>query len=183
MSSAVSKDLALIQVGSYGAALEAANIATNRKSLELLEIIPFGTYTQLLVQGSATDLNSYRKVLRTADLQKSVIIENPDERLLKAYYHLANSPIQNYILILENDFAGYLLQWGQKLLHKKLEMMDFRQPRFPGAAACLVMTGSDLSLIQSEIAEMENQKIKVSFVEEPSEKLRAYFDLAPKNSK
>ena len=171
---------ALIQVSSYGAALEAANIATNRSSLELLEIIPFGTFCQILVKGPEKDLNSYRKVLRTADLQKSVIIDQPDERLLKAYYHLENRPIQNYLLILENEFAGYLLEWGQKLLTKKLEVVDFRQPRFPGAMACLVLTGKDLSEIQPEMVEMESKKIKVSFVEEPSVKLRSYFDIEPK---
>lgn len=172
--------LALIQVASYGAALEAANIATHRKSLELLEIIPFGTYCQLLIQGPEEDLNNYRKVLRTADLQKSVIINRPDERLLKAYYHLENKPIQNYLLILESEFAGYLFNWAQKLFAAKLEVVDFRQPRFPGAMACLVMTGQSLGLIQGHIMEMESQKIKVSFVEEPTEKLRSYFDIEPK---
>lgn len=173
--------LALIQVSSYGAALEAANIATNRKNLELLEIIPFGTFCQLLVKGPEADLIGYRKVLRTADLQKSVILNQPDERLLKAYYHLENQPIQNYLFILENEFAGYLLAWGQKLLGKKLEIVDFRQPRFPGAMACLVMTGANFNDAQSEILEMESQKIKVSFVEEPSVKLRSYFDIEPKS--
>jgi hypothetical protein len=175
------KAFALIQVSSYGAALEAANIATHRKNLELLEIIPFGTFCQILVRGSEADLVSYRKVLRTADLQKSVIIDQPDERLLKAYYHLENKPIQNYLLILENEFAGYLFNWGQKLLvEKKLEIVDFRQPRFPGAMACLVLTGEDLQEVQGLFMEMEIQKIKVSFVEEPSTKLRSYFDIEPK---
>ncbi len=172
--------LALIQVASYGAALEAANIATHRQNLELLEIIPFGTYCQLLLQGPEADLTSYRKVLRTADLQKSVIINQPDERLLKAYYHLENQPIQNYLLILETEFAGYLFNWAQKLLGMKLEVVDFRQPRYAGSVACLVMTGADLSQIQGEILEMEAQKIKVSFVEEPTAKLRSYFDIEPK---
>jgi len=173
--------LALIQVSSYGAALEAANIATNRKSLELLEIIPFGTYCQLLIQGPEADLNSYRKFLRTADLQKSVIIDKPDERILKAYYHLENKETQKYLLILENEFAGYLFNWAQKMFSKKLEVVDFRQPRFPDSMACLVMTGSDLSLIQNDIVEMESQKIKVSFVEDPTAKLRSYFDIEVKN--
>jgi hypothetical protein len=172
--------LALVQVASYGAALEAANIATNRKNLELLEIIPFGTYCQLLLQGSETDLNGYRKVLRTADLQKSVIINQPDERLLKAYYHLEHKPIQKFLLILETEFAGYLLNWAQKFLGMKMEIVDFRQPRYAGAMACLVMTGMDLGLIQGEILEMESQRIKVSFVEEPTTQLRSYFDIEPK---
>lgn len=171
---------ALIQVAGYGAALEAANIATNRKELELVEIIPFGTYCQILVKGTANDLNSYRKVLRTADLQKSVIIENPDDRLLKAFYHLEHKPIQNYLLILENPFSGYLMNWAQTLLKKGLEIVDYRQPRFPEAMACLVMTGPDLQQIQGEMIEMEGQKIKVSFVEEPSQKLRSYFDIEVK---
>jgi hypothetical protein len=176
------KAIALIQVSSYGAALEAANIATYRQNLELVEIVPFGTFCQLLIRGAEADLVSYRKVLRTADLQKSVIIDQPDERLLKAYYHLENKPIQNYLLILENEFAGYVLTWGQKLLvEKKLEIVDYRQPRFPGAMACLVMTGPNLQEIQSQIMEMETQKIKVSFVEEPSAKLRSYFDIEPKS--
>lgn len=142
------KALALIQVATYGAALEAANIATNRTNLELTEIIPFGTFSQLLIQGPQADLISYRKILRTADLQKSVIIQNPDPRLLKAYYHLENRKPDNFLLIIENDFAGYLLEWGQILLNKGLQIVDFRQPRLPGSLACLVMTGKDLGEIQ-----------------------------------
>jgi hypothetical protein len=171
---------ALIQVAGYGAALEAANIACNRKNLELVEILPFGTYCQILVKGAAADLNNYRKVLRTADLQKSVIIENPDDRLMRAFYHLEHKPIQNFLLILENPFSGYLLEWAQTLLKKGLDIVDYRQPRFPEAMACLVMTGADLGLIQNEMIEMEGQKIKVSFVEEPSLKLKAYFDIEVK---
>lgn len=175
------KALSLIQVASYGGALEAANMVTNRESLELLEIIPFGTFSQLLIQGPYQDLMSYRKALRTADLQKSVIIENPDPRLLKAYYHLENQKPENYFLILEDEFAGYLLQWAQVLLKKNLKIVDFRQPRFPGAFACLVLTGPDLSLVAEEMRQMEFQKIKVSFVEEPTAKLRSYFDIEVKS--
>lgn len=171
------KALALIQVATYGAALEAANIATNRSSLELTEIIPFGTYSQLFLQGPESDLIAYRKILRTADLQKSVIISKPDPRLLKAYYHLENSKPQNYLLILENEFAGYLLEWAQALLNRGLQIVDFRQPRFPGSYACLVMTGEDLSSIQEEMRIMEAQKIKVSFVEEMNTRFRNYFEI------
>lgn len=175
------KSLALIQVASYGGALEAANMITHRASLELLEIVPFGTFTHLIVQGSYSDLMNYRKALRTADLQKSVIIENPDERIIKAYYHLENQKIQNYLLILEDEFAGYLLDWAQKLLKKNLQIVDFRQPRFPGAMAVLVLTGPNLELISEEMRQMEVQKIKVSFVEEPTEKLKSYFDIEANN--
>lgn len=171
------KALALIQVATYGAALEAANIATNRTNLELIEIIPFGTYAQLLIRGPFADLISYRKILRTADLQKSVIIEKPDPRLLKAYYHQENQSPDNYLLILENEFAGHLLEWAQVFLDKELQIVDFRQPRFPGAMACIVMTGKDLDLIQGEMRVMETQKIKVSFVEEMNPKFRKYFEI------
>lgn len=171
------KALALIQVATYGAALEAANLATHRESLELTEIIPFGTYAQILIHGPEQDLNLYRKDLRTADIQKSVIIENPDPRLLKAYYHLENSQPQSYLLILEAEFAGYLLKWSQVLFSKGLQVVDFRQPRFPGSLACLVMTGPDLGGIQDEMSKMEAQKIKVSFVEELNQKFRKYFEI------
>lgn len=174
------KSLALIQVDAYGAALEAANLAMNRESLELLEIIPFGSYCQVLLQGPSKDLYAFRRVLRTADLQKSVIIENPDPRLLKAYYHLENQAPENYLLILENEFAGYLFQWAQTLLKKNLQIVEFRQPRFPGAMAILVLTGSDLGLVQEEMGQMEANKIRVSFVEEPTAKLKAYFDIEAK---
>ncbi len=173
------KALALIQVASYGAALEAANLATHRSALELIEIIPFGAYTQILIQGPAPDLNTYRKSLRTADIQKSVIIDQPDPRLLKAYYHLENSPPQSYLLVLETEFAGYLLEWAQNLFSKNLKVVDFRQPRFPGSMACLVMTGANLSEIQDEMQKMESKKIKVSFVEELSGGFRKYFEIEP----
>ncbi len=173
------KDLAFIQVATYGAALEAANIATNRPGLELLEIIPFGTYSQLVIQGEMQELISYRKVLRTADLQKSVILKNPDPRLLKAFYHLENEKPLNFLLILEDEFSGYLFEWAQKLLQKNLQFVEFRQPRFPGAFACLVMTGEDLNSVQDEMQQMEAQKIRVSFVEEMNPRFRSYFEIEP----
>jgi hypothetical protein len=176
------RSLALFQVATYGAALEAANMVTNRSELSLREIIPFGTYSQLLIEGSTKELNGYRKALRTADIQKSVIIENPDPRILKAYYHLENQRPQSFLLCLENEFAGYLLSWGQLLLTtKQLEIVEFRQPRFPNSLAVLVLTGKDLSEIHSEMLEMERAKIKVSFVEEPTDKLRSYFDIEVKS--
>lgn len=171
------KSIALIQVATYGAALEAANMVTNRASLELVEIIPFGTFSQLLVQGPYSELMDYRKALRTADLQKSVIIQDPDPRLMKAYYHLENQKSQNFILILEHEFAGYLLEWGQTLLKKHMQIMDFRQPRFPGSQASLVMTGRSMDAIAEEMRQMETQKIKVSFVEEPTAQLKKYFEI------
>ena len=171
------KGLALIQVSSYGAALEAANSASLRSSLEILELIPFGTFTQILLQGPADELNSYRKNLRTADLQKSVILKNPDPRILKAYYHLENQPIQKFILALECDFAGFLLEWAQVLLKKGLEVTDFRQPRLPHSNAWLLMTGEDLQAVQMDMLQMEAQKIKVSFVEEPSPAIKKYFQI------
>lgn len=173
--------LALFQVATYGAALEAANMATNRSDLLIREIIPFGIYCQLLIEGSLKELNNFRKALRTADIQKSVIIENAEPRILKAYYHLENQKPQSYLLCLESEFAGYLLQWGQRLLlSKQLEIVEFRQPRFPNSLAVLVMTGKDFSEIQNEIQEMERAKIRVSFVEDLTDKLRSYFDIDAK---
>jgi len=169
--------LAILQVASYGAALEAANIATNRPSLELTEIMPFGTYALLVVQGEFEALVSYRKVLRTADLQKSVIIENPDQRLVKSLYHLENQKPQNFLLILESDFVGYLLQWAQALLPKGLEIVDLRQPRLPGGWASLILTGAHLEQFQADIRDMEQQKIRVSFVENLNSKFRNYFEI------
>ncbi len=174
--------LGLFQVSTYGAALEAANMATNRPELKLRELIPFGTYCQLLIEGPTKILNGYRKALRTADIQKSVIIENPDPRLLKAYYHLENNKAQSFLLCLENEFAGYLLQWGQALLTKEnLEIVEFRQPRFPHSLAVLVLTGKDLGLLQTQMDAMERSQIKVSFVEDPSLQLRSYFEIDAKN--
>lgn len=174
------KSLALIQVTSLGAGYEALQIASLRTKIEILEFVPLGKETQLLLEGSYEELDSYRRVLRTADLERSVILRDPDPRILKSYYHLENAKPQDFILILESHFAGYLLETGLPLLKQGLEVMDFRQPRFSGSQASLVLTGKDLSRLEDLVKQSESSKVKVSFVESPSDKLKAYFDLSPK---
>ncbi len=174
------KSLALIQVSSLGAGYEALQIASLRKSLDILEFIPLGKESQLLLEGPFEELEKYRKVLRTADLEKSVILRAPDEKILKAYYHLESAKPQEFILILESSFAGYLLESAVELLKQGLSVMDFRQPRFSGAQASLVMTGNNLSRLEELVQMTESARVKVSFVENPSEKMKAYFDLSPK---
>lgn len=173
------KSLALIQMSSLGAGYEAIQIASTRPQIEIIEFIPLGKESQLLLQGPYDVLQTYRRILRTADLQKSVLIENPDSRLLKAYYHLENAKIEDFILILESDFSGYLLEIAQKLFAEKISVTDFRQPRFSGAISSLVLTGKDLSRLEKLVAQASSKKIKVSFVESPSVKMKSYFDLEP----
>lgn len=175
------KSIALIQVSSLGAGYEALQIASLRSKIEVLEFIPMGKESQILLEGSYEELDSYRRVLRTADLEKSVILREPDARLLKSYYHQESAKPLDYILILESNFAGYLLETAGKLLKQGLEVMDFRQPRFSGSMASLVMTGKDLSKLEDLVKQSESSKVKVSFVESPSDKMKAYFDVSPKS--
>lgn len=173
------KSLALIQVATLGAGYEAVQIASARSQIEILEFIPLGRESQLLLQGPHKVLQAYRKTLRTADLEKSVIIETPDPRLLSAYYHLENGKIEDFMLILESEFSGYLLETAQKLLGENVSIVDFRQPRFSGAVASLILTGKDVSRLETLVGRATSSKVKVSFVESPAAKLKSYFDIAP----
>lgn len=173
------KSLALYQVSSLGAGYEAIQVASKRPQIEILEFIPLGRESQLLLQGPFENLQAFRKALRTSDLQKSVIIENPDPCLLKAYYHLENAKTEEFLLILESEFAGYLLETAQRLLAENISIVDFRQPRFSGSVSSLVLTGKDLSRLEKLVVKSSSKKVKVSFVENPSLKMKSYFDLDP----
>lgn len=173
------KSLALIQLATLGAGYEAVQIASLRPDIEILEFIPLGKESQLLLRGPSETLLAYRRILRTADLEKSVIIENPDPRLLKAYYHLENARVEDFILVLESEFSGYLLETAQKLFTENLSVMDFHQPRFSGAISSLILTGADLLRLEKLVAKAASKKVKVSFVESPTPKTKTYFDLEP----
>ncbi len=171
------KSIALLQLATLGAGYEAVQISTLRPEIEVLDFIPLGKESQLLLKGSFEGLQNFRKTIRTADLQKSVILENAKEVVLNSYYHLENNKPEDFILIFESEFAGYLLEALSSLLSHNLKVMDFRQPRFSGAISSLVVTGKDSSRIEKLIFENESHKWKISFVENPTEKMKAFFQI------
>jgi malonyl CoA-acyl carrier protein transacylase len=172
-----SKALGLVQVSSVGAGYEALQIASKMEILDIHEFIPLAGTSQILVSGPMESLIRYRKILRTADLVRSVFIENPDPRILKSFYHLENHPVDSYLLVFEGSFVGDLFQVMQELFQMGLNVCDFRFPRFTEGKSMIAMTGPDFSVVEKRLESLASKNVHVTFIEEPSPVLKQYFTL------
>jgi hypothetical protein len=171
--------LGLIQVSSLGAGYEALQVASKMDDLQIHEMIPLSGSSQVLLSGKMESLVRYRKLLRTADLERSTFVADPDPRILKAFYHLENHPIKSYLLVFETAFVGDLFEIMQKLFKMGLEVSDFRFPRFTGGKASVTMTGEHFADVEKKLESLVSKHIHLTFIEEPSLGLRKYFTLDP----
>lgn len=169
------RSLAFIQLGSYGAALESVNALAKYPSLKCLEILPFGTYSQIFIEGDSEEINSYRKFLRTADLQKSVVFPY-DERILKAFYHLENSEVGSHLVVLESNFVGNIFSAVFHAFEIGYKVVDFTMPRFPNSSAALILTASGIEPHHQCLKKIEEQKVKVTVIEDIKAPLKKYFN-------
>jgi hypothetical protein len=171
MASAIS----LLQLSTLGAGYEALQLATLRPKIEIFELMPMGQESVIVVGGDAQELANYRKTIRTADLEKSVIIPEPHELLLKSFYHQNNSAVKDFLVIYESQFVGYLVELADQLLKRGFDVVDLRSPRFSGAWSSLIVTGAGPSEAETLFQETQSTKWKSTFVEAPTPELKKYF--------
>lgn len=158
------KSIAIIQLSSYSAALDSLNSIDKYQSLKFLELISFGTYSQILLEGDSEEINSYRKFLKTADLQKSAVFKY-DDRIIKAFYHLEHSPVESHVLTLESSFVGNIFSAVGEFFEAGYKIVDFSMPRFPEAKAVLIMTSNSVVSDKGLFRKNDENKLKITYIE------------------
>lgn len=167
------KTLAFIQVASLGAALEAVNVLGNYIDCELVELMPMGGPAVLMLAGDYTNLNIFRRNLRTADLQKSTFIKYQD-LVLDIIYHKVNKSLEKNVLILESNFIGDLMAVVETKLDE-ISVVDFTLNRHHLSQSSLVLSSSDPEPL-NEIAEKAHaKKVRATIFDNPSSVLRNLF--------
>lgn len=168
------KSLAFIQLSSYGAALEAVNSIAQYESIKCLEVISFGSYAQLFLEGQFDEINAFRKFLRTADLQLSEIIEY-DFQIVNIFYHQEHHEVEKHILTMESPFVGSLFAAVAEAKKAGLKACEFFMPRFSGAHAIAIMTTSDYGSLEAVLKNPKLSKVNATFVENVTETLKSFL--------
>ena len=169
----------LVQLSSLGGAYSAIQSADAYANISVLEMIPLNQSAQVLMEGDQSSLVKLRKLLPTADLEKSVVIQEPHPSLLKAFYHLETAPLTDDLVILEGAFVGYVLERLDVCLKAGMKLIDFRQPKHPQAMTSVLLS------VKNASEEMANKygcsKVSFRWVNEPNETLKKFFDFEKKN--
>lgn len=167
------KSLLVLQLKDYGAALTAVQESDLYPSLEILEVFHLGKTAQIFAVGSEVELIAFRKNLATADLDKSVIINQMHSNLLNTIWHLESSKLVDDLVILESEFVGDVLNACNKCLIRNMQVIDFRHPKFSGSISYVLLNCENAS--EDIFQEAEFSKVKFRWVSKPNEKLKKFF--------
>lgn len=168
------RSLAFIQVASLGAALEAVNVICNYEKIQLIEMIPMGGPAILFLEGPFDSLNTFRRNLRTADLQKSHMFFY-SHRVLDIFYHKENLVPRKEIVVLEAGFVGDLFAAISESLDE-IEVMDFTLNRHFSSLGTMILTPKSSASIQRIQLRTEKMSVKMTVFENPSRDLRSLFE-------
>lgn len=164
-----------LQVADLGSAFTAIQSAGTFPEISVLEMIPLSSTAQVLFEGPTDILVKLRKYLPTADLEKSVIIENPHPSVLKAFYHLETSSLDNDLVIIEGDFAGYVLQTLDACLKDGMKLIDFRQPKHSQAMTSVYLSAE--SVDEDKAKKYISSRIKFRWIPDPNLAVKKFFNL------
>lgn len=168
--------LAFLLFKSIGAGYSALNIVLREKNIEKLEFSPLGTRAHIILKGTKEDLNNYISMLRTSDIERSLVVDEVPEIILKSYLSLEYSPIKNFLLIYEANFIGDLFQFAKEFSLLNLAIVDFRVQRMENSPGYLIMTGDNPELAKSKSQQMKRTGQLITFIPNLSENLKEYFD-------
>ena len=168
------KSLMLIQVSGLGAGYSVIQSAGVYSDIQVLELIPLNKSAQVLIQGSKDSLVKLRKLLPTADLEKSVIIQEPHPSVLNAFYHLETCALTDDLVILEGQFLGYVLETLDKCLKAGMKLIDFRQPKHPDALTSVLLNVKEAD--EAMANKFGCSKVNFRWVNEPNSTLQKFFD-------
>jgi hypothetical protein len=176
------KSLGVLLLKTVGGGLSSLNSAGSMKDLEIIEFSPLGAQSQLLVLGAPKVVSRLIVDLRTADIERSMILPHFDEKILRSYLGLEISPLKNFTLVIESSFVGELFQCVGELLQLGLSIVDFRLIRSTGSPGHVILTGEDFPTAEKWIEDYDRKTSKrgpcqISFQQNLSDGYRKYMDL------
>jgi hypothetical protein len=169
----------VIKFNSVGAGYSAINQLFALESLELLEMSPLGENSQILVRGPFDKVNSFRKSLRQADLERTAIIYDADDKIVKTYLSLESKNPKKFIFVFESNFLGEIFEVARQLLDAGCELCEIRFIRNTTSPCYISATGESLDLIKSIFLKYEIEKKKVSLLENLNPGLIQFLSLEP----
>jgi hypothetical protein len=161
---------------SIGAGYGALNIVGRNSNIEVLEFCPLGDKAQLVIRGSHQELSNYISILRTSEIDRSLVIDDLDEKVIRGYLSLDNANVENFVLIFESSFVGDLFVFAKKFFDRGLSIVDFRIQRTTGSPGYLIMTGKDSDAIKQDAQEIKRAGCQLTFVGNLSEGLKDFFN-------
>lgn len=168
-----------IQLPDLGSAMTAVQTAGFFPNVKVLDLVPLTASAQVLLEGSSTDLVKVRKDLPTADLDKSVILENPHPSLLKAYYHLETCELEGDLVIIEGEFVGYLMQILDSCLKDGMRLIDFRQPKQSQAMSSVYLSCANMD--ENSSKKYLSSKTKFRWINNPNKAVLDFFKFEQKD--
>ena len=160
---------------SQGAGYFALNLSGQVKDLEILELIPTGSQSQLIVKGPSEALKNFRRLLPSEDLESCIQIENWDLRIEKAFYSLEHAPIAKTLVFVENESLGRLFRAAEAALVAGALIVDLKIPRGSVKWGVLILTAEVVPVALLE--ELRNGGCVVNVVENPGPELQKFFDI------
>jgi hypothetical protein len=167
--------LGTLLLKSVGAGYGALNIAGRNAAIEILEFSPLGEKSQLVVKGSSDAVRKYVAVLRTADIERSLVIDDVDERVIRSYLSLDNVDLKNFLLVFESSFVGDLFHLAKQFTDRGLSIIDFRVQRMNGSPGYLMMTGDDADAVKQDAQEIKRAGCQLTYIGNLSEGFKQFF--------
>mgnify|MGYP001332660498 CR=1 FL=1 len=169
--------LGALLLKSIGAGYSAINIVGRNSNIKILEFAPLGTQSHLLVYGPYQDIQNFISGLRTLDIERTVILKDLNEDLLKKYVGQNNSNMKDFLLIFESDFVGDLFLYAQEFCGYGLDIVDFRVQRTTHSPSYLILTGHDANKIKTQAQDLKRANVKITYINSLSDGLRNYLDI------
>ena len=172
----MSLSLATLLFKSIGAGYGALNIAARDSQIEILEFAPLGTKAHLILKGNPEHLNDYITRLRTTDIERTLVIENLPEILIKNYLSLEFASLKKFMLVYEASFVGDLFLLAKEFLKLDLSVVDFRVQRMENSPGFLILTGENAERIKNKTQQLKREGHLITYIPNLSENLNTYFD-------
>jgi hypothetical protein len=145
----------------------------------ILEAYPLNRQGFLLVDCGQATRGSVDPVIARFNsyISRSAFIEKVSKTTVEAYSGISGSPVEDFLLFLEFDFAGQAIDFCEGALQKGFRVVDLRFLRGSPTVTHLVLTGSDESA--ARVLANENAVFNPSLVTRLDKNIKRYFDIFP----
>lgn len=144
-------ELLVLWTESYGLSLKLANSFAHADG-EVLDCSVIGRWSQLLINTEkVSNIQSLLlEVPSDLEVQKKVI-KNIHPEVINSFLSLSTQKIEDFVLTIEHNFLGDMLDLANKLAAESIKIVDFRLLRHENPRCVLLLTGSELDLDKSQL--------------------------------
>jgi hypothetical protein len=167
--------LAIAQFSSVGSGYRALNRATQDPQLEVVEFSPIGERSILLLRGPVAQARSFITNTKLSDLHKSLVIEDLDPRVLRAYLSLESATPKDSMAILESGFIGDLFAWANEAVKIGAGLVDFRWFRTSSPSGYLLLAGEETAAVLQWLLQHKQSGHRLTILPTTTEAFRKFI--------